>query len=363
MQSKIRDPLDPLLEELCLRLAEIAGPMDVSEMWPAEQLRLCGEYGVYAWFMPREWGGLGWSEANIVRGYLKLSAACLTTTFILTQRAGACQRIVASENEAAKSRWLPGLTSGDLFATVGISHLTTSRRHLAKPVLRAEKSSVASSSHGFALDGYSPWVTGAAHADVIVTGATLDDGRQILIALPTDLSGVHVPPPPRLVGVSASHTGEVRCERVAVPEECLLAGPMENVMQHGKGAGTGGLQTSTLAIGLTSAAVRYLEEESQRRPEFSEVAASFRQEHTQLEADLVELATGNAVCSTEELRTRANSLVLRSTQSALACAKGTGYVVGHPAGRWCREALFFLVWSCPQPVIAANLCELASLGD
>jgi hypothetical protein len=52
---------------------------------------------------------------------------------------------------------------------------------------------------------------------------------------------------------------------------------------------------------------------------------------------------------------------LRATQAALAAAKGTGFVVGHPAGRWCREALFFLVWSCPRPVAAANLCELAGL--
>jgi hypothetical protein len=55
--------------------------------------------------------------------------------------------------------------------------------------------------------------------------------------------------------------------------------------------------------------------------------------------------------------------VLRSTQSALAAAKGAGYVAGHPAGRWCREALFFLVWSCPQPVLSAHLCELAGILD
>ncbi len=61
------------------------------------------------------------------------------------------------------------------------------------------------------------------------------------------------------------------------------------------------------------------------------------------------------------LRAQANSLALRASQAALAAAKGTGYVVGHPAGRWCREALFFLVWSCPQGVMAANLCELAGL--
>jgi hypothetical protein len=358
MPPLILHPDDPQLDELCSKLAELAGPLDLSEAWPVEQLRLCGEYGVYAWFMPKEWGGQAWSDVDVLRGYLKLSAACLTTTFILTQRTGACQRIALADNDTTKSHWLAGLTSGELFATVGISHLTTSRRFLAKPVLRAEEAD-----NGYLLDGYSPWVTGGDHADVIVTGATLDDGRQILVALPTTLRGVEIPKPPRLVGLSASHTGEVRCHRVELPHNCLLVGPVENVMQHGKGAGTGGLQTSTLAIGLTSAAVTYLENESQKRPEFSEVATSFRHEHVQLESDLLALARGNAGCSNEDVRTRANSLVLRSTQAALAAAKGTGYVVGHPTGRWCREALFFLVWSCPQPVIAANLCELASLGE
>jgi hypothetical protein len=58
-----------------------------------------------------------------------------------------------------------------------------------------------------------------------------------------------------------------------------------------------------------------------------------------------------------------NSLVLRATQATLAAAKGAGYAAGHPAGRWCREALFFLVWSCPAPVLQANLCELAGILD
>ena len=74
------------------------------------------------------------------------------------------------------------------------------------------------------------------------------------------------------------------------------------------------------------------------------------------------IARGGEPCTKEQLRQRANSLVLRATQAALSAAKGTGYVVGHPAGRWCREALFFLVWSCPQPVANANLCELAGIG-
>jgi hypothetical protein len=64
----------------------------------------------------------------------------------------------------------------------------------------------------------------------------------------------------------------------------------------------------------------------------------------------------------ERLRTRANSLVLRSTQVLLAASKGAGYVASHRAGRLAQEALFFLVWSCPQPVVTANLQELTRPG-
>ena len=130
LTKKIASPDDPAFIELCALLAERATDTDLSGRWPAEQLRLCGEFGVYEWFLDPAWGGQAWDEERVVRGYLALSAACLTTTFILTQRTGACRRIAGCDNQELKKRLLPGLASGELFATVGISHLTTSRRHL-----------------------------------------------------------------------------------------------------------------------------------------------------------------------------------------------------------------------------------------
>ena len=106
--NKITSPDDPALAELCGQLAARAAEMDRSGRWPAEQLRLCGEYGVFEWFLDPAWGGQGWDEEQVVRGYLALSAACLTTTFIITQRTGACRRIAGCDNEALKERLLPG---------------------------------------------------------------------------------------------------------------------------------------------------------------------------------------------------------------------------------------------------------------
>ena len=378
MAGRITSPDDPALAQLCARLAEMAVELDREPHWPTDQLRLCGQHGVYEWFLDPVWGGQGWDEEQTVRGYLALSAACLTTTFILTQRTGACRRIAGTENEKLKQRLLPGLATSELFATVGISHLTTSRRHLAKPVLTAEQIP-----GGFRLDGMSPWVTGGAAADALVLAATVtDDGvatdRQILAAVPRNARGLSVAAPLPLLAVSASSTGPVHLDGVEISDDWLIAGPMPNVMSSGVGAGTGGYETSTLAVGLTQAAIDYLETESARRRDLQAPLSALRAEHRQLLDDLLAVARGvsNVVAGLPTaplvagsgdpratIRQRANSLVLRSTQAALAAAKGSGFAVGHPAGRWCREALFFLVWSCPQPVAAANLCEFAGIED
>ncbi|MEK6236319.1 MAG: acyl-CoA dehydrogenase, partial [Planctomycetales bacterium] len=218
-------------------------------------------------------------------------------------------------------------------------------------------------SHGDLLDGYWPWITGAPHCDYFVIGAELEDGRQLLAAVPADLPGVECGPPARLVSLTSSLTGPVHFHNVLLNERWLLAKPVENVMAQGRGANTGGLETSSMAIGSAAASIRFLEQESGARPALEPAAASFREDHRRLEKTLLKMADGEEVCSNQELRVEANSLVLRSSQAALTAAKGAGYVLGHPAARWCREALFFLVWSCPHPVSQAALCELAMIQD
>jgi len=356
---RIESPDDSALVELCERLAAAGTELEEAgqQGWPARQLALCGEYGVFEWFLEPELGGQGWSDRDVIRGYLALSAACLTTTFVITQRTGACRRLAQSENRLPAEKLLPDLVDGKSFATVGISHLTTSRRHLARPVLRATERP-----EGFVLDGFSPWVTGAPFAKHVVIGATMDDARQILVALPMDLPGVTAAETAHLVGLTASRTGPIHCDQLLVDRSWLLAGPIENVMQQGIGARTGGLQTSTLALGLADAAIKFLSNESTRRTDLAESAEALREQCDAAIDLLLRTADGETVCSQDEMRVAANSLALRATQAALAAAKGTGYVVGHPAGRWCREALFFLVWSCPQTVMEANLCELAGLN-
>jgi alkylation response protein AidB-like acyl-CoA dehydrogenase len=295
---------------------------------------------------------------ELLSGYERLAGACLTTCFILSQRDSACRRIRDSGHAALAQELLPPLTRGDRFATVGLSQLTTSRQH-TKPALVAREEGAA-----LVLDGLMPWVTGAARADYFITGAVLEDGRQVLAALPANLPGVNVGPPLELTALEGSLTAEVRCSGVRLDRRWVLAGPAEKVMATGRG-GPGGLETSCLALGLAGAAIDYLILEAAARPDLHKGAEQLDRARQLLRRELLQLAQGDGTAEASvSLRARANSLVLRATQAALTAAKGAGFLRQHPAQRWARQALFFLVWSCPRPAADATLAYLtAELGD
>ena len=357
----IRSPEDAGLDELCAVLKVSASQWRTINDWPSRSLRACADAGVYRWFLSESQGGFGWDAVDQTKGYLRLAQADLTTTFVITQYMGAVRRIAGSENHELRDQWIEPLLSGDQFGTVGISHLTTSGRHLKKPVLSARQTA-----HGFVLNGMAPWATGAPHSDVVVTGATLEDGRQILAAVPTATPGVTTGPGISLVALSASCTDRVQMNNVNIDSSMLIAGPVENVMQSGTGGSAGGLKTSTLAVGLSAAAVAFLVDEASRREELQPIAQEMASEQQELKELLLRavgggLERGDDECSAPEVRGKANRFAMRSTQAALTAAKGAGFVDSHDVGRWCRQALFFLVWSCPQPVAQSHLCELAGI--
>ncbi len=240
---------------------------------------------------------------------------------------------------------------------MAISHLTTSRQYLTKPVLQAEPVG-----DGWILSGHAPWVTGAAFADWITTAAVQPNGQQVLFAVPGKAQGMMAAPSEELLGLTASCTGMLEYHDVFIEAEHLLAGPVDNVMATAVGSKTGGLTTSALAIGHATGPIQFLQQESQNRIELLPIAQEFVQTQAELIEQLLSLAQGHEACTTASLRAQANRLAINASQAALAAAKGTGYVAGHRTGRWCREALFF--WSgVVRNGGAGQLCEFAGIAS
>jgi len=343
-----RDQAHPAeLAALCAALARVAERSAVEGPWRSGACAALATAGVFRGFIPADCGGSGAAEPALVAALVAIAERCLTTALVLTQWAAAV-RIVSGGAADVRGGMLPALARGDASTTVGISHLTTSRRHLGAPALVATRAG-----DSWRLDGLCPWVTGADSCDSIVTGAMTDSGAQMFFVVPTDAAGLDVEPPLAMLALSGSRTSVVRFAAVTPAHAIAPA--------SGGGVRTGGLATTALAVGAARASTAVLVRESQGRPGLEAIADGFAAETNSLAARLARAAgDGIEPADRDRLRADANGLVVRAAQAALTASKGAGFVTGHPVERLVRESLFFLVWSCPQSVSDAVLCELAA---
>lgn len=351
------DPDEGPIASATIELAMEDGREADREEWPSALWSTLSRIGGPRWSLPVAYGGSSCPRPTLVQRYARLASGSLTAVFILSQHEAALRRLTAAMPRPAADRWMREVGQHDIIATVGISHLTTSRR------LGSQAVRVVEAAHGrYRLDGTMPWVTGATRADLVVTGGTLDDGRQMLIALPTARPGVTVHSPFSLAALQGSCTSEIALDNVTVDDMDILAGPSTDVLAHPGAVGTGGLETSALALGQAHAALSALVELSPDRGDLAEPLDALCDGWRSAWGQLMAQARGEPDApSPSQIRTQANALVLRATQAYLTARKGTGFLRSEPAQRWARQALFFLVWSCPAPIAQAAIRDLAGL--
>ena len=355
--SESEGPEEPRLARMTARLAEADGPADDLGEWPEALWSILLDAGATRWALPTKYNGVGCERAILLERYARVAQGSLTAAFILTQHDAGVRRLVAAEDRPVATHWLTEIAAGRAFTTVGISQLTTSRRHGASALTAVEFAP-----NIYRLSGIIPWVTGAESADMIVAGAVLDDGRQLLFALPTNREGTSVRASFSLAALEASRTSEITCELVHIDENDLLGGPSPDVLASPTSAGTGGLETSAVALGQARAALTALIDEAPKRDDLAEPVEALVDDWQECWSDLVAASIGGpAAPASGHVRARANSLVLRTTQAFLTARKGTGFLRSEPAQRWARQALFFLVWSCPGPVAQAAIRDMAGL--
>ena len=336
-------------DEPLAAVARLADRTAVEGPWRSGSFAALASGGVLRGFVPVEHGGTALPEPVITATLIGIAEGCLTTALAVTQWAAAV-RLIGGGSRDVQAELLPPLARGDTFTTVGISQLTTSRQHLAAAAL------VATKPHGdgaWQLDGHCPWVTGADSSDTIVTGAVTDDGTPTFFVVPTDAAGLTIDPPLEMLALTGSRTSAVRFAGVRPAH--VVVSPAAG------GVRTGGLSTTALALGAARASVAVITRESVTRPHLTAIAADFAAEIAGLSTALMAAAHhGIEPAARDRLRADANGLVVRAAQAALTASKGAGFVVGHPVERLVRESLFFLVWSCPQAVSDAVLCDLAA---
>jgi butyryl-CoA dehydrogenase len=347
--------MDLLPDNVLSLIKSRATDRDMSGDWPDEELRDLWMNGAARWAVPTDCGGLGLSPIELHLLYERLTVASLAVALVVTQRDSAVGFLDGLDPaHPRRTELLTKLARHETFATIGIAQLTTSRQAGA-PALRARRVI-----GGYALDGLIPWSTGAGKADFVIAGATLDDGQQILFALPRGTPGVEIAPPMPLVALGASWTTSITCRDAIVADTDILRGPAERALAgRAKSLPIG---PAFLATGLCRAALDLIAGHDSDAGRSAH--ARFSAELERVRNDVLTICDPNSTrpdvtSDVTRVRSEVNELALRVTHAAVTLYKGTALLTGHPAQRLAREAMFLLVWSCPNPVIECTVDRLA----
>lgn len=342
-------------EGVLAMIRDRAGEAEREFHWPTWELQGLAAAGAMRWAVPKAFGGDDLPALELHRRYEQIARASLAVALILTQRDSAVGLIDGAEGAARRERMLNRLAKDENFVTVGVAQLTTSRQR-GQPALRAERVE-----GGWKLNGTIPWCTGAQVAHFIVSGAVLPDGKQILFLMPPIAAGCETQRAMPLVALRQTLTASLELKNVIVEDPWLLRGPVEKAMirrhKHLE------LGQTFLATGLCLAALDLIGDHKsdaarEAHGRFSEQLESVRTEIVNLSAPGNERAAADAA---PRIRGACNDLAVRITHAAVALYKGTALLETHPAQRFAREAMFLLVWSCPNPVIDCTV-DLLSQG-
>ncbi len=183
------------------------------------------EMGLFGLSTPEEFGGIGINVPQEARLIEALCYASLTFRSLIGTNVGiGSQGIVMDGTPEQKSRWLPGVASGDVITSFA----------LTEPDNGSDAAGIRTSARrdggDFVINGTKRFITNAVRAGLFTVFARTDpdkpgaDGVSAFI-VPADIPGITVSKPDRKLGQRGTKTSDVIFEDVRVPASSILGGP------------------------------------------------------------------------------------------------------------------------------------------
>jgi len=206
--------------ELIPREAEI----DATDQMPDTLRRQAADMGLFGFALPEEYGGLGLSMAEEVELVFELCyGAPAFRSMFGTNNGLAGQILVMAGNEEQKKRWLPGIASGEVIASFG----------LTEPDAGSDPSTMTTTAvregDAYVLNGTKRFITNAPAADVIMVFARVGEDSKggsgiSVFAVPAGTPGLTIGPKDEKMGQGGSLTSEVYLSDVRVGADAVIGG-------------------------------------------------------------------------------------------------------------------------------------------
>lgn len=220
---------DAIIEPLMKYLAENLDPeeVDASREIPRKVIEEMGKMGIFALKVPKEYGGLGFSQVNYNRLVMRVASYCGATAVLISahQSIGVPQPVRLYGTEAQKRKFLPMFREGKISAFA-----------LTEPDVGSDPAQMSStavlSEDGtyYTLNGDKLWCTNGTLADIIVvmakTAPKVVNGKEkqqiSAFLLEMNTPGIEIVHRCEFMGLGGIYNGLLRFTNVKVPKENLL---------------------------------------------------------------------------------------------------------------------------------------------
>jgi alkylation response protein AidB-like acyl-CoA dehydrogenase len=270
-QRMIRDLARKIARD---RVLPHAARVDETETYPEESVRALIEAGLYAIWVPEEYGGSDMGSLALALVSEEIAWACAATaTQYLDQPLGGFPILLAG-TEAQKKKYLPRLATGELLSAYSLSEPGA-----GSDAAGLKTTAVRKGDH-YVLNGSKQWCTNGDHADVITVFATVDPSKRAKgitgFLVEAGTPGFSVGKKEKKMGIRGSPTVALHFTDCAIPVEQRLGAEGEGFKIAMNTLDITRPATGSMAVGIAQAALDAATGYARERQQFGQAIAAFQ---------------------------------------------------------------------------------------
>ncbi len=365
--------------ETCVPVEAQVGEEDAVPQHVIDEMKALGLFGIA---VPEEYGGLDLDMETECLVAFELGKTSPAFRSVAGTNIGiGSQALILFGTQAQKSKWLPGIASGDLIASFALTEPE------AGSDAAGLKTKATLDGDHYILNGTKRYITNANKADLFTVMARTnpnEPGAKGVSAFIVERGtpGVSVGTPEKKMGQQGAHICDVIFENARVPAENLIAKEGEGFKVAMSVLDKGRLRISAVATGVSKRLIREMVNYALERKQFGKPIF----EHQMIQSMIADsqAETYAAECmildaarrrdAGEDVTMLASSAKLFATEAcgrvadrAVQVFGGAGYVTDYGIERFYRDVRIFRLYEgtsqIQQIIIARELARAAKAGN
>lgn len=223
-------------------------------------LQSLAEFGLTRAPHPEQWGGYGLDWLTHLMVFEEVAYTSLDLAIPGFANAIATEMILQNGSEQLKRKYLPGLLSGELFASLGVSEPDVG----SDPTAMKTRASLGD--EGWCINGEKTWITNGVYSDLFICTAKTGEDEFSHIVVDRHEHGYEVTNIEK-IALNRQSTAQVFLSDVVVPQENLLGKRGEGLTNSFRVFDIGRCHMAVWGIGIArramDEAIRYSQERQQ----------------------------------------------------------------------------------------------------